>query len=274
MPTLVHDRTSRRAMRPTGGDGAANPNEIVVRVTGDHTDRAPTRASRARRGPTVRGVVVTALLGAVAVGLFLLVGAVSGLFSIGNPFSTTRVDRTQPALLKQLSNLSDYHAAQGTFMVEVDVEDDVNILPSFLAGERTIFRARGTVDSTVDFADLGGGAVQAQDQSVTITLPEPAFAKAVVDPLHSEVIDRDRGLFTRIGDAFSDDTNNERDLYRLAGKKLDAAARESSLRDRAERNTTLMLEGLLGRLGYTDVQVVFAPSAGKGASGASGTASQ
>jgi hypothetical protein len=250
-------------MRPaTGARNDSNPNEIVVRVTSDHAYQAPARAPRARRGVTVRGAVVTALLGAVAIGLFLLFGAISGLLSIGNPFSTTQVDRTQPALLKQLSNLSDYHAAQGTFMVEVDVEDDVNILPSFIAGERTIFRARGTVDSTVDFSNIGGDAVQASDQSVTITLPEPTYAKAVVDPLHSEVIDRDRGLFTRIGDAFGDDTNNERDLYRLAGTKLDAAAKESTLRNRAEKNTTLMLEGLLGRLGYSDVKVVFEKPAG------------
>jgi hypothetical protein len=249
MPTLLEERTNR----PSG-----RPQEVVVRVTTDEArGRGPAPASRPRRAFTLRGAVITALLGALAIGLFLLFGAISGLLSIGNPFDTTRVDRTQPALLKELSNLSEYHAAQGTFMVEVDVEDDVNVLPSFIAGERTIFRARGSVDSTVDFSQLGGDAVQAQDQSVTITLPAPGYAKAVVDPVHSEVIDRDRGLFTRIGDMFGDDTNNERDLYRLAGKKLDAAAKESNLRTRAEKNTTLMLEGLLGRLGYTDVTVVF-----------------
>ena len=86
---------------------------------------------------------------------------------------------------------------------------------------------------------------------------EKARECAVIDPTRSEVIDRDRGLFTRVGDLFSDDTNNERDLYLRAGKKLDAAAKESELRDRAERNTRLMLEGLLGRLGYSDVRVTF-----------------
>ncbi len=248
MPTLLDDRTTRRGSRPP---------EVVVRVTGDDARRKPAPAPRPRRGLTVRGVVTTALLGAVALGLFLLVGAVAGLFSIGNPFGTTQVDRTPPALLKQLSNLSDYHAAQGTFMVQVDVEDDVDILPSFLAGERTIFKAIGTVDATVDFSILSTDAVQVHDQTVDVTLPPPAYARPVVDPTRSEVIDRDRGLFTRVGDVFSDDTNNERALYLLAGQKLGAAAKESHLRDRAQRNTSLMLEGLLGRLGYTDVNVVF-----------------
>ncbi len=275
MPTQLEERTPRTDRRNGGRphDHGA-PQEVVVRVTTDDA-RARAAAPRARR-LTVRGVVVTALLGAVAVGLFLLVGAVAGLFSIGNPFSTERVDRTPPALLQELSDLSDFHAAQGTFMVQVDVEDDVNILPSFLAGERTLFKAIGTVDATVDFSQLGTDSVQLQDGTVRITLAPPAYADPVVDPVRSEVIDRDRGLFTRVGDVFGDDTNNERDLYILAGQKLTAAAKESELRDRAERNTTLMLEGLLSRLGYQDVEVTFEkperPAGGEGARTSDATA--
>jgi hypothetical protein len=246
MPTLLEDR-------PKSANGS---NEIVVRVTGDRPGPGAGRAER-RRGFTFRGAVTTVLLGGVAVLLFLLVGAVSGLLSIGNPFGTTRVDRTSPALLKELSNLSEYHAAQGTFLVQVDLEDDVDVLPSFLAGERTIFKAVGTVDATVDLSKLPTDAVQVNGEAVTVTLPAPAYGRSIVDPLRSEVIDRDRGLVTRIGDVFSDDTNNERGLYIVAGKKVAAAAKESNLVSRAERNTTVMLEGLLGRLGFTDVTVSF-----------------
>jgi len=253
MSTLLEDR-------PTS---ESRTNEIVVRVTGDRPAPASARAERRRR-VTVRGVITTALLGGVAVLLFLLVGAVSGLLDIGNPFGTTRVDRSSPALLKELSNLSEYHAAQGTFMVQVDLEDDVDIIPSFLAGERTIFKAVGTVDATVDLSKLSSDAVQVNGDSVTVTLPAPAYGRPIVDPLRSEVIDRDRGLITRIGDVFGDDTNNERDLYVVAAKKLAAAAKETSLATKAERNTTVMLEGLIGRLGFSDVTVRFAKPAPAG----------
>jgi len=246
MPTLLEDR-------PTPRNGS---HELVVRVTGDSPSNGGGRPER-RRGFTFRGAVTTALLAGVAVLLFLAVGAFSGLLSIGNPFGTTRVDRTSPALLKELSNLSEYHAAQGTFLVQVDLEDDVDVLPSFLAGERTLFKAIGTVDATVDLSKLSTDAVQVNGDSVTVTLPTPTYGRSIVDPLRSEVIDRDRGLITRIGDVFSDDTNNERGLYLVAGKKVAAAAKESNLVTRAERNTTVMLEGLLGRLGYTDVTVSF-----------------
>jgi hypothetical protein len=244
---------------PSAPRSAPPANEVVVRVVAEGQAREGAR-TRERRGFTLRGFLIAVLVGAVAVGLFLVAGALTGLFHIGNPFGTSRVDRTPPAVLKELSNLSEDHAAQATFLVRVDVEDDVDIVPSFLAGERTLFNATGTVDATVDFTKLSTDAVQVNGDRVAITLPEPSYAKPVVDPTRSEVVDRDRGLVDRIGDVFGDDTNNERDLYILAGKKLAAAARESNLRGRAEKNTRLMLEGLLGRLGYAGVDVTFTPS--------------
>jgi len=266
MPTQLDETKTRRA-RPMpsarGHERTAPANEVVVRVVGGEEARGAPR-TKERSGFTFRGLMVSVLLGAVAVGLILLAGAVTGLFSIGNPFGTTRVDRTPPALLKQMTDLSDFHAAQGTFQVRVDVEDDVDILPSFLAGEHVLFNATGTVDASVDFSQLGADAVQVQDQTATIRLPRPEYGRAIIDPTRSSVVDRDRGVFTRVGDMFSDDTNNERNLYLLAGRKVTAAANASNLRARAEKNTTLMLEGLLGRLGYTDVKVVFEKPVAKG----------
>ncbi|HEY8217961.1 MAG TPA: DUF4230 domain-containing protein [Acidimicrobiia bacterium] len=258
MPTLVRESTRSAPMPAAPSEPATPANEVVVRVVGDRPAQAG--GGRQRTGLTLRGVLIALVVGAVGLALFLVAGALTGLFHLENPFGTSRVDRTPPALLKQLSNLSDYHAAQATFLVRVDVEDDVAVVPSFLAGERTLFNATGTVDATVDFSKLSTDAVQVSGDTVTITLPEPAYAKPVVDPTRSEVVDRDRGLVNRIGDVFGDDTNNERDLYVLAGKKLAAAARESNLRARAEKNTRLMLEGLVGRLGFTHVDVTFTPA--------------
>jgi len=48
-----------------------------------------------------------------------------------------------PAVLKQLTNLSTYSAAQGRYQQTIDVEDDVSILPSFLAGEHTVVHRAG-----------------------------------------------------------------------------------------------------------------------------------
>ena len=133
---------------------------------------------------------------------------------------------------------------------------------AFIAGERTIFNAVGNVDANVDFSRLGNDAVVlGTNGAITVTLPSPTYAKPVVDPVRSHVAARDRGLVDRIAGVFSDDPTSERDLYVLAGHKIGAAARESRLLARAEANTTTMLEGLLGKAGFTDVRVVFTPPA-------------
>jgi hypothetical protein len=230
--------------------------EVTVRVVGPEP-AAPSTRVRARRGFTITGFLLAVVAGAAAVAVIIAVGAVLGLIDIGNPFASTTVDRTPPALLKELKNVSKYDAAEGTFMVRVDVENDVGILPSFIAGEHTLFNAVGTVPATVDFSALGTDAVTTNGKAVTISLPVPEYGKAVVDPARSRVVMRTRGIADRVGDLFGSDTNNERQLYLLADKKIAAAARESGLVARAERNTTKMLDALLGRLGYTDVTVRF-----------------
>jgi hypothetical protein len=247
MPVLVDDRPRPATERPP---------EVTVRVVTE--DRAGTR----RRLPRLGAIFTTLVALIVAVALILVVGVVTGFLHLGNPFATSSVDRSPPAVLKQLTNLSSYRAAQGTYQQTIDVEDDVSILPSFIAGERTIFIAQGSVDANIDFSALGGSAVQMRgDHAVTVTLPEPTLGRAVIDTKNSRVASHDRGLVNRVVSVFSDNPNGEQRFFELAQKKLGAAAQHSHLVARAETNTTRMLRGLLGRLAFTDVQISFAPAA-------------
>jgi hypothetical protein len=245
MPTLLDDPP-----RPAPDTGT-HP-EITVRVVAEGS----ANSSHPRRRISLTGIVQTLVVGALAVGLLLIGGVLTGILSISNPFNTTTIDRSPPALLKQLGNLDRYAAAQGHFESTIDVEDDTSLLPSFLAGERTIFIAEGTVDATVNFSKLSTDAVQVNgDHSVTITLPEPRLTTPVIDPKTSHVASRSRGLLNRIGGVFSDNPTGEQRFYVLAQKKLAAAAKESPLVSRAETNTTKMLQGFLGKLGFTTVTV-------------------
>jgi hypothetical protein len=238
MPTLLKDR-------PTESDPSR---DVTVRVVADG----------GRRRPRLSSIVSLVVVGALAVGVLAIAGVLTGILSFANPFTTSTVDRSSPALLKQLNNLSAYSAAQGRFEQTVDVEDDVSILPSFIAGERTTFLANGTVDATVDFSTLSTGAVKPRgDGAVTITLPEPRLGTAVIDPKTSRVVGRERGILDRVGGVFSDNPTGEQRFYVLAQDKLGKAAKHSHLVQRAERNTTKMLQGFLGKLGYTDVNVVY-----------------
>ncbi len=190
----------------------------------------------------------------------LLVAAVTVGFSLfGTPFTTEKVDHSPPPILLDLRDLADYHAAQAQFEVTVDEEDDVQWLPAFIAGERVQFVAIGTVDAIVDFTNLPTSALQQSEDrtSVTITLPAPTIMDPVIDTEQSHVMNRDRGLFNRIGGFFSDNPTSEQDLYNTAADKMAEAAVETDLVQRAEDNTKLMLYTLLKALGIQNVNVVF-----------------
>jgi hypothetical protein len=183
--------------------------------------------------------------------------------SLSNPFRTGTVDRTGPAVLSALADLHEYRAATGTFQVFIDLEHDTRFVPAFLKGDRTLFLATGTVDAGVDFSglDLSAVAVSSDRRSVTLDLPAARLSDPRVDPAQSRVVDRDRGLFDRLGSVFSDSPTGERSLYLAAQPRLSAAAAEAGLVQRAEENTAAMLEQLLGAVGFEDVDVRFAPPA-------------
>jgi hypothetical protein len=207
------------------------------------------------RGLAIAGLVlVAALVGAGRLGNLLP--------SIPNPFGTETVDRTQPALLQSLADLSEYHAATGNFQVFVDTEKEARYVPSFIRGERTVYLGSGSVDAIVDFSQLDERSVQVSPdrKTVTIVLPAPTLADPAVDPENSRVVSRDRGVLDRIGSAFSDNPTSERPLVIVAQEKMRDAAAASDLRAKAEENTRKMLQGLTRALGYTNVSVSFNPS--------------
>jgi hypothetical protein len=191
--------------------------------------------------------------------------AVSGLSglrlwpSFPNPFATRQVDRSQPVLLKAIEDLAVYKAASGHFQVVVDLEESSRGIPLLIKGQRTLFVAGGSVDAEVDFSGLKEGAIKVSPDGkrVDITLPRARLTTATVDPEQSRVFSRERGLLDRLGSVLSDNPTSERELYRLAGAKMQAAAAESDLKARAEQNTRAMLQSMLRSLGYREVTVTF-----------------
>jgi hypothetical protein len=212
--------------------------------------------TRPRRG-------LAKVLGVAAVGGLAALGAgqvLDVLPSISNPFGSEEVDRTGPAVLHALQDVSRYEAATGEFQVLVDVEHDANILPDAIRGDRTVFMAQGTVDAAVDFTGIGAESIRVgEDGTVTVTLPEATLSEARIDAEDSRIVARDRGLLDRLGDVVSDNPVDDRELYVRAEDRLGEAAAEAGLADRAEANTRRMLEQLLRPLGYDDVTVVFEP---------------
>ena len=204
-------------------------------------------------------IAVIALILAASVNMFT--GAIDRL----NPFHNgivqeQTIDRSGPAVLKSIRDVGEFHAASGYYELVVDVEKDVKPVPSFLAGERTLFVAAGDVDVVVDFRKLKDDAVKvnADRTQAILTLPRPTLAEPVVNTDRSYVYQHDRGLVDRLRDAFGKNPGQEQQLYALAKQKLAAAAQGSGeLTTRGEATTRAMLTGLLRSLGFTDVQIRF-----------------
>ena len=174
-------------------------------------------------------------------------------------FGTQTHDRSGPALLQSIQDMSRYDAASGNFQVVVDLEKDSRYLPDAIRGTRTLYVGAGTVDAYVDLGKVGKGdvTVNGDRTSATIRLPHAALGKPALDPDRSYTVSKQRGLLDRIGDFFSGNPDSEQAVQKLAVQHIGAAAKDSGLTRRAETNTVDMLQGLLRSLGFKEVHVSY-----------------
>ncbi|WP_079132810.1 DUF4230 domain-containing protein [Streptomyces nanshensis] len=224
---------------------------------------ATKRPAEVRKRPPWWVVVSMAM---VLVLLALLLGGMSGLLpKAANPFATETKDRSGPVLLKSIQDMSRYEAASGTFQVVVDLDEDARFLPDEIRGKRTLFVGKGEVGAYVDLGNVGEDAVRvnADRTEATVRLPRARLEKPALDAEHSYAVAKQRGLLDRLGDVFSDNPNDERQVHKLAVRHIGSAAKKSDLTARAEKNTRSMLEELLRSLGYEKVTVAFTNGGGK-----------
>ncbi|NJC72863.1 DUF4230 domain-containing protein [Planosporangium thailandense] len=211
-------------------------------------------------GGLLRGLFFLTATAALIVALIVGMTAVGVLPHLRNPFGGRSTDRSQPALLKSIQDMSRFVAAEGNFQVIVDVQNDRKYVPDFLVNDRTLFVAAGTVEAYVDFGAVGKGAVteSADHRTVHVKLPAPQLNKPSLDHDKSYVFAQQKGLLNHLGDVFAGDPNKLQQLYLLGEQKIADAAKSSELPQRAEDNTRRMLEGMLRSLGYTSITVDYA----------------
>lgn len=209
-----------------------------------------------RRMPGWAKVVAALVLVLVVFFAGLRLSVLPGLKDL---FGTETHDRSGPALLKSVQDLSRYDAASGNFQVVVDLEKDAKLLPDAIRGTHTLYVGAGTVDAYVDLGKVGENDVKVNGDrtSATLRLPHAQLGKPALDPDRSYAVSKQRGLFDRLGDLFSDNPNGEQAVQKLAVRHIGDAAKESELTARAESNTTGMLEGLLRSLGFKEVRVSY-----------------
>lgn len=246
------------ASADAGAGGAdVGPGE---RIDGDGASSGGgTSSGGGARWAVPRGLFWLLGVAGLAVVVVAALGAIGRLPSLDNPFAERTNDRSQPVLLRSIQDLSRFVAAEGSFEVIVDLQNNRRYLPDALLNDRTLVVAAGTVEAYVDFGSIDKGAVSQSDdrRSVTVELPAPQLGEPNLDSKRTYVFAQQRGLLNRVGDLFDNDPDKLSDLYRLAEDKIAAAARGAGLTDRAESNARKTVEGLLTSLGYTTVTVRF-----------------
>lgn len=200
-------------------------------------------------------VVATVSLGIIAVALLGLL--VFGVIGALDPFGSETVDRSGPALLQRIRTLEEFTAAEASFTQDVDLQDDANLLPDFIQGERVTALVTGSVRATVDFSQLDDDAVQVSDDrsTIRIRLPQPTLSDPEIDETSTRIVARQRGLLNRIEDAFSSNPFDDAEVYQAAQDKLDDAAADSDVLQQARDNTERWLTTFLQAAGFTNVEV-------------------
>jgi Protein of unknown function (DUF4230) len=244
----------------------------------DREDPAETRRIPLGRGGATRWVgaairqprrSILRTLGAVVAVLLVAGLALIGLRSVFQwpSFGDREIDRSGPAVLTAMKDLSEYRAASGSYQIVIDVEQDARFLPDLIKGKRVIFLAIGSVDAYVDFRKLDEDSVKVNGDrtAVEITLPRAQLSRPTIDPQQSRVLDRDLGVIDRLGGLFSDDPNpQDQQMYKLAEQRLGEAATQVGLTAKAEENTRSTLEKLMRSLGFTSVKITFVDPASGG----------
>ncbi|MEC4016139.1 DUF4230 domain-containing protein [Streptomyces sp. H27-D2] len=192
----------------------------------------------------------------------VLAGRLDLLPKLQNPFGTETEDRTGPTLLQSIKDMSRYQAATGNFQVVVDLDKDAKFLPDAVRGSRTLFVGAGEVGAYVDLGGLGKRSVSMSDdrRSATVRLPHAELGKPALDSDRSYAVTEERGLLDRLGDVFSDNPGDEREVHKVAVQHIGEAAKKSDLPARAEKNTRSMLENLLKSLGFDRITIDFPKS--------------
>jgi hypothetical protein len=231
----------------------------TTRETTERREPREVRIMMPRLPGTGRAGGIVAAIVAVIV-LIVVLSAVHLLPQLRNPFAQTTTVRSEPVILKSITELSRYEAASGSFEVVVDLTKRTSLLPSFIAGSETLFIGEGTDIAYIDFSQLKSQAIKtsADRTTVSVALPKAQLEPAVLNVSQSYVYAEQQGLFNRVGNFFSGNPNSEQQVYVLAQQKIETAARQSQLRTEAQKNTIAMLTGMLRSLGFQQVSVAFA----------------
>lgn len=156
---------------------------------------------------------------------------------------------TGPVVVEGLQDLEQLATMRWRGFVLITRESGGTRLERLFSGEVVRLVAIGDVEAGVNLTDLGSGDVRVNGETVTIWLPDPEVLSASLDESETRVYDRDFALLNLRPD---DDLAEEaRDV---AVDRLERAALEDDILERAERNAEDSIRAFVTSLGFERVR--------------------
>jgi hypothetical protein len=205
-------------------------------------------------------------LATLLIGLFVINQSLAGIgdFFAGNSpdfaaivASPTPQIRSGAAVIQRIQQLQRLETTSYTVERVIDVAQTSNIpvVGDFLAGDRLLLIAHGTVEAGIDLSQLDSSRVMisADGETLTVRLPPVEIFSRSLDNDKTRVYDRERGIFAPTN------TNLETEARRRAEEELLAAACEGGILERANEDSRRAMEQFLGLLEFSSIEVIAAP---------------
>ncbi len=207
-------------------------------------------------------VVPLAILGTivalvVAIGLFVnngirdLVGAIPGPADVAAALEPQPYAQVGPVVVNSIRDLATLTTVETIETTIVDKGTDEGWL-DWARGDSLRLFAVARIGAGVDLAKLTASDFSVSEEGiVTVTLPAAEIQYVSVDNEATQILDRNKGLFTKGDDRL------ETEARQLAETVLVNSAEDEGILAKAETNATSVLTGFIGNLGYADVVVQF-----------------
>jgi len=200
------------------------------------------------------GVVLSLVLGAVALGIFVhharsgVAGKLAAMIT-GRPLTVV----SAPDVIEKVQRLNRLETVVYSLDTVVESSESSAVLPDVLAGDKVLMIVHGQTIAGVDLSKLQPESVEitegAQGRSIRLTLPPSQVFLTTIDEGKSRVYQRDTGLLVKA------DPNLETVTRQKAQGDLQAAALSDGILDAASKNARATVTAMLEGLGFAHVDV-------------------
>ena len=214
------------------------------------------RSGRSSSSGTLLVILLSLVLGAVALGVFLRHATTGIMGRVASAITgrTTTFDTSVPAVVQKIQRLSRLETVVYSIDTVVEGSKSSTVLPDLLAGDRILLVVHGQSIAGIDLAQLKPEDVRITDhrdggQSIHVTLPPSQLFLTTLDNQHTRVYVRSTGLLVPA------DPNLETDTRAKAEQQLQASALSDGILDTASKNARATITTLLYGLGFKQVDV-------------------